>query len=113
MTEYKELEEGLKKLKQELAVHKQLKENSNHSTANQDRFLDTMIEFQAGATEQFSKVQAICQEMCVAYDKAVRYFGENPEKMLPDAFFGILSRFRTSWQVIIALRRRTLLDMIT
>ncbi|KAJ2964866.1 hypothetical protein NQZ79_g408 [Umbelopsis isabellina] len=96
MTEYKELEDGLKKLDTEIQQQQKLSDSQDNST--QGRFLKVMKDFQREAAEQFTKVESLCQEMCEAYDRVVRYFGENPEKMLPDEFFGILSRFRTNWQ---------------
>lgn len=98
MTEYKELEDGLKKLDTEIQQQQKLSDDPDNST--QGQFLKVMKDFQMEATEQFTKVESLCQEMCEAYDRVVRYFGENPEKMLPDEFFGIISRFRTNWQVI-------------
>jgi hypothetical protein len=98
MTEYKELEDGLKKLDNEIQQQQKLSESQDNSA--QGRFLEVIKEFHLMATEQFTKIETLCQEMCEAYDQVVRYFGENPEKMLPDEFFGIISRFRTNWQVI-------------
>lgn len=100
MEEYKALERGLKRLEIELEAQRKLKNADTADQNEEDLFFKTMTEFYTDASDHFSKVQVICQEMCEAYDIAVKYFGEDPEKMLPDEFFGILFRFRTSWKVM-------------
>jgi cytokinesis protein len=102
MEEYKALEHGLNRLEVELEAQRKVKEGASTDKNDQDLFLKTMNEFYDDATDHFSKVQVICQEMCEAYDTVVKYFGEDPEKMLPDEFFGILFRFRASWKVMIS-----------
>jgi hypothetical protein len=108
MEEYKALEDGLKRLEIELDAQKKLKEAKSTGEDSEDQFLKIMTDFHAEAVDLFSRVQIICQDMCEAYDNVVKYFGEDPEKMLPDEFFGILYRFRTSWKVIIGYLKRTL-----
>ncbi|KAL9540551.1 hypothetical protein MBANPS3_009622, partial [Mucor bainieri] len=57
-----------------------------------------MRSFRNYAIEKFDDLEVRYTSMDVAYRDVVTYFGENPDQMKPDEFFGIFKTFTLSWE---------------
>lgn len=57
-----------------------------------DTFRTVIREFYKEATKRFKRLELLRQESMSAYDTVVKYYGEDPGKLHPDAFFGIQFR---------------------
>ncbi|KAI9020716.1 hypothetical protein CLU79DRAFT_755176 [Phycomyces nitens] len=92
--EFRDLESGLTQLGLEL--------KNNHegkpSTDSTDRFADVMGRFHTDASAQFKRIFLLKDTMNQCYESMVRYYGEDPNKMCPDEFFGIFKKFTSSWE---------------
>lgn len=64
-----------------------------------DEFVHIMKEFQKEAKNKFDKMEELQQQSEDAYNNAVVFYGENPEKMQPNEFFKIFQTFIQSWKV--------------
>ncbi|XP_064489611.1 disheveled-associated activator of morphogenesis 1-like isoform X2 [Ornithodoros turicata] len=62
-----------------------------------DKFVVVMKEFITSATYKFSELEESFQDMKHRYEKTVRRFGEDPQQLPPDEFFGIFDNFLTSF----------------
>ena len=74
--------------------------SNNEDEDNQDQFGMVIREFYKEATKQFGQLKDLLEKASAAYDSTARFYGEQPEKTQPDAFFGIFREFNISWQVI-------------
>ena len=74
--------------------------SNNEDEINQDQFGMVIREFYKEATKQFNQLKDLLEKASAAYDSTARFYGEQPEKTQPDAFFGIFREFDISWQVI-------------
>lgn len=93
--EYNELRSGLQKLIDELDAHY----GDDYKPEPGDNFAKTMVEFRDKALEKFEELEVRYTSMDVAYKDAVAFYGENPNEMKPDEFFGIFKTFTSSWEV--------------
>ncbi|CDS04805.1 hypothetical protein LRAMOSA07335 [Lichtheimia ramosa] len=92
--EYNELRSGLQKLIDELDAHY----GDDYKPEPGDNFAKTMVEFRDKALEKFEELEVRYTSMDVAYKDAVAFYGENPNEMKPDEFFGIFKTFTSSWE---------------
>lgn len=94
MKEYNELRSGLQRLIQELDNHY----GEGYEAPEGDRFAEVLTSFRDQALEKFEEMEVRYTSMDVAYKDAVAYYGENPNEMKPDEFFGIFKTFTSSWE---------------
>lgn len=64
-----------------------------------DEFVHIMKEFQKEAKSKFEKLEELQQALEDAYNSAVVFYGENPEKIQLNEFFRIFQTFIHSWKV--------------
>jgi cytokinesis protein len=93
--DYNEIRSGLQKLIQELETHY----DDDYESPDGDNFVQVMKNFRDDAIEKFEELEVIYTSMDVAYRDVVGYYGENPDQMKPDEFFGIFKTFTSSWEV--------------
>lgn len=96
--EYNEIRVGLQKLIQELDNH--YPEDAETTGDEEDCYAEVMRKFRNEALAKFEELEVRYTAMDVAYKDVVTYFGENPDQMKPDEFFGIFKTFTSSWEVI-------------
>lgn len=97
--DYNEIRVGLQKLIQELDNHYPENENDEDATEEGDNYAQVMRNFRNEAIEKFEELEVRYTSMDVAYRDVVSYYGENPDQMKPDEFFGIFKTFTSSWEV--------------
>ncbi|XP_017787328.1 PREDICTED: disheveled-associated activator of morphogenesis 1 isoform X2 [Nicrophorus vespilloides] len=82
-----QLRAGLKDVTKEIEFHRK-----QNPVAN-DKFVPVMREFQATATCRLAEIEDQYQDMKTRFERAVRLFGEDPNAVQPDEFFGIFDTF--------------------
>ncbi|KAG0169559.1 hypothetical protein DFQ28_004162 [Apophysomyces sp. BC1034] len=92
--DYNELRSGLQKLIQELDNHYE----EDYEAPAGDHFAKVMRKFRDEAIGKFEELEVRYTSMDVAYKDVVGYYGENPDQMKPDEFFGIFKTFTSSWE---------------
>ncbi|KAI9254347.1 hypothetical protein EDC94DRAFT_618559 [Helicostylum pulchrum] len=92
--DYNEIRVGLQKLIQELENHY----DEDEETPEGDNYAQVMRNFRNDAIEKFEELEVRYTSMDVAYKDVVSYYGENPDQMKPDEFFGIFKTFTSSWE---------------
>ncbi|KAI8353613.1 armadillo-type protein [Choanephora cucurbitarum] len=80
------------------------KELENHYPEDEeepegDNFAQVMRNFRNEAIEKFEELEVRYTSMDIAYKDVVTYYGENPDQIKPDEFFGIFKTFTSSWEV--------------
>jgi cytokinesis protein len=93
--DYNEIRSGLQKLLQELDNHY----GDDYEAPDGDNFAKTMYAFRNDAIDKFEQLEVRYTSMDVAYKDVVTFYGENPDQMKPDEFFGIFKTFTSSWEV--------------
>lgn len=98
--DYNEIRVGLQKLIQELENHypDEGQESPDDASSEIDNYCQIMRSFRNDAIEKFEELEVRYTSMDVAYRDVVGYFGENPDQMKPDEFFGIFKTFTSSWE---------------
>lgn len=81
------LRAGLKDVAQEIEFH------IAQSPVANDKFVPVMREFQATSTCRLAEIEDQYQDMKTRFERAVRLFGEDPNAMQPEDFFGIFDTF--------------------
>ncbi|CAO3596601.1 unnamed protein product [Absidia cylindrospora] len=92
--DYNEIRSGLQKLIQELDNHY----GDTYEAPDGDAFAKTMYDFRNDAIDKFEQLEVRYSNMDVAYKDVVTFYGENPDQMKPDEFFGIFKTFTSSWE---------------
>ncbi|KAI8337692.1 hypothetical protein BC941DRAFT_352320 [Chlamydoabsidia padenii] len=92
--DYNEIRSGLQKLLQELDNHY----GDDYEAPEGDEFAKTMYAFRNDAIDKFEQLEVRYTSMDVAYKDVVTFYGENPDQMKPDEFFGIFKTFTSSWE---------------
>ncbi|ORZ12691.1 hypothetical protein BCR42DRAFT_467822 [Absidia repens] len=92
--DYNEIRSGLQKLIQELDNHY----GDTYEAPDGDDFAKTMYDFRNDAIDKFEQLEVRYTNMDVAYKDVVTFYGENPDQMKPDEFFGIFKTFTSSWE---------------
>ncbi|ORZ05858.1 hypothetical protein BCR42DRAFT_427913 [Absidia repens] len=92
--DYNEIRSGLQKLLQELENHY----GDGYVAPEGDNFAKTMVDFRNNAIDKFEQLEVRYTSMDVAYKDVVSFYGENPNQMKPDEFFGIFKTFTSSWE---------------
>ncbi|CAO3595395.1 unnamed protein product [Absidia cylindrospora] len=92
--DYNEIRSGLQKLLQELENHY----GDGYVAPEGDNFAKTMLDFRNNAIDKFEQLEVRYTSMDVAYKDVVSFYGENPNQMKPDEFFGIFKTFTSSWE---------------
>ncbi|KAL9555089.1 hypothetical protein MBANPS3_002512 [Mucor bainieri] len=95
--DYNEIRVGLQKLIEELENHYP-EEEQDETSSEIDNYCQIMRSFRNDAIEKFEELEVRYTSMDVAYRDVVTYFGENPDQMKPDEFFGIFKTFTSSWE---------------
>lgn len=98
--EYKAIESDLEKLQAELDNHFPLNDHDPHdglALPGLDKFASSMHQFYKEASTEFKRICMISNKMGECYDQVVRFYGEDPNKIQPDEFFGIFKEFTNSW----------------
>lgn len=113
-SEFQELKTGFSLIEKELKTQgvdtdallneKQVEEDEEDDAQqvddeDNDTFRTVISEFYKEATKRFKRLELLRQESMSAYEAVVKYYGEDPGKLHPDAFFGIFKEFVTSWEV--------------
>lgn len=112
-SEFQELKTGFSLIEKELKTQgvdtdallndKQVEEDDDDAQQvddeDNDTFRTVIREFYKEATKRFKRLELLRQESMSAYEAVVKYYGEDPGKLHPDAFFGIFKEFVTSWEV--------------
>lgn len=93
--DYNEIRVGLQKLIEELENHY----DEDFEAPDGDNYAQVMRNFRNEAIEKFEELEVRYTSMDVAYRDVVSYYGENPDQMKPDEFFGIFKTFTSSWEV--------------
>ena len=93
--DYNEIRAGLQKLIQELENHYPEDEDEPEG----DNFAQVMRNFRNEAIGKFEELEVRYTSMDIAYKDVVTYYGENPDQIKPDEFFGIFKTFTSSWEV--------------
>ncbi|KAL7308771.1 hypothetical protein PS15m_011936 [Mucor circinelloides] len=97
--DYNEIRVGLQKLIEELENHYPEDQDSQEDESSEiDNYCQIMRSFRNDAIEKFEELEVRYTSMDVAYRDVVTYFGENPDQMKPDEFFGIFKTFTSSWE---------------
>lgn len=102
--DYNEIRVGLQKLIQELDNHYPEGDDDNDGNDDDgesdeiDNYCQIMKSFRNEAIEKFEELEVRYTSMDVAYRDVVAYYGENPDQMKPDEFFGIFKTFTSSWE---------------
>lgn len=97
--DYNEIRLGLQKLIEELENHYPEDQDSQEDESSEiDNYCQIMRSFRNDAIEKFEELEVRYTSMDVAYRDVVTYFGENPDQMKPDEFFGIFKTFTSSWE---------------
>lgn len=92
--DYNEIRVGLQKLIEELENHY----DEDFEAPDGDNYAQVMRNFRNEAIEKFEELEVRYTSMDVAYRDVVSYYGENPDQMKPDEFFGIFKTFTSSWE---------------
>ncbi|KAG1443253.1 hypothetical protein G6F56_010741 [Rhizopus delemar] len=90
--EYTDMRQGLKQLGIELDTH------WKDQTDLQDRFHVVMQEHRRSVIERFEEIEVLYINMDAKWKHLMLFYGENPQRMRPDEFFQIFSRFIHSWK---------------
>ncbi|KAI9476486.1 MAG: hypothetical protein EXX96DRAFT_485807 [Benjaminiella poitrasii] len=96
--DYNEIRVGLQKLIQELDNHYPETDDEDEGIDEGDNYAQVMRNFRNEAIEKFEELEVRYTSMDVAYRDVVSYYGENPDQMKPDEFFGIFKTFTSSWE---------------
>ncbi|KAG2196955.1 hypothetical protein INT46_008126 [Mucor plumbeus] len=97
--DYNEIRVGLQKLIQELDNHYPEDDDKEDDELSEiDNYCQIMRSFRNNAIEKFEELEVRYTSMDVAYKDVVTYYGENPDQMKPDEFFGIFKTFTSSWE---------------
>ncbi|KGL93756.1 Disheveled-associated activator of morphogenesis 1, partial [Charadrius vociferus] len=89
-----ELEKEINTLRSGLrAVETELDFQKSQVQQTGDKFVSVVSQFITLASFSFSDVEDLLMEAKELFSKAVKYFGEDTDKMQPDEFFGIFDQF--------------------
>ena len=93
--QYTDMRQGLKQLDLELGTKWQ---PEDVELEEGDRFSEIMSEYRQKASDKFEDLQTLYLNMDATYKDVMLYYGENPKVMRPDDFFGVFSKFSSSWK---------------
>ena len=71
---------------------------ASHATAAGDKFEEVMSTFVLGAEQEMTQLVRLQQEMKLEYERAARFFGEDPSKIRVDEFYGAFAGFVTDFE---------------
>jgi hypothetical protein len=93
--QYTDMRQGLKQLHVELDI------NWSQKTEDmpQDRFYNVMEEYRVSAISRFEELETLYVNMDAKWKDALEYFGEEQKTIEPDEFFGIFSKFISTWKM--------------
>ncbi|KAF9936663.1 hypothetical protein BGZ67_002157 [Mortierella alpina] len=93
-SDFNHIKSKLKEIKVELQTHYP----DGYKFSPDDRFYEVMHPFIESAEKEFVKAEIAMKEMDALYKDCVKFYGEEPNIMRPDEFFGIFKTFSSSFE---------------